>query len=160
MTRLCALTLVLLASACPSSPSEGEGEGEGACFGDEAAEHSVDDCATIPASACGPESSNTAVHTCRVASACADLTTPTNSCFDIKACADADAEDVCNDADAACGSVEDPGFPLDTCLGDLIPLNQAFHDAWSDCFNQNPTIPCAEIEDQCYNFATNQLVGG
>jgi len=161
---------------------EGEGdpgEGEGECQGDDGGAHAVDDCAGIPAAACADIDQNETETACRdagltlraglfdaafaclaqISSAQCHDAGAINDCFGaLTACANPGAETTCTQARDACVDGNDDGFPLDVCIADLTPTNLAFRTAWADCFNNSGAQPCSDVEDACYNNATNTLI--
>jgi hypothetical protein len=158
----------------------GEGEGEGECQGDEAAVFDVDDCDGIPTAACGPIEENAALTTCRdaalilrngifnevfpcidaiPATECDALNGPLGDCFGlITACPNTAAENLCQQAFDTCSAEGQTNFPQAACESDLVPTNQAFRQAYADCFNQAAAEPCSSVHDFCYNFALAALV--
>lgn len=180
--------LVCLSDLCvdPDSGEEGEGEGgegEGeGCQGDEPATNDRSDCATIPTSSCAPLDQNAAVQTCDVAaailrsgifqaafdciadipaSACASVDAELDACFAaLTACPLERADALCDQANEACVAGGDNGFPLELCKDDVRSTNQAFRDAYAECFNASGTAPCDGVHGDCYNTALNTLVGG
>jgi hypothetical protein len=162
--------------------AEGEGEGEGACQGDNAAQNDRADCFSIPASACAPAADNGAVQTCDVAgailrsglfqaafdcmaaipsNACASLDDDVTACFaTLTACPLPAADELCVQANDACVAGGDEGFPLATCQADLRATNQAFREAYAECFNASGSAACDGVHDDCYNTAQNALVIG
>ncbi len=184
----CDVGLVCLSDVCvdpTSGEGEGEGEGgegEGECQGDNAAQNDRADCLTIPASACADAEDNTAVQTCDVAgailrsglfqaafdcmeaipaNACATLDEQVTDCFAaLTACPLPAADALCTQANEACVGGGDNGFPVATCQADLRSTNQAFREAYAECFNASGSAACDGVHDDCYNTAQNALVIG
>jgi hypothetical protein len=152
----------------------------GSCAGDNGTKH-ASDCATLPTASCGNPSSsvsvcNAAAQTLRAgvfdavfaclhaipASQCNGLDQASSACEpSVDACLDADAQSVCGQADDACNGNGDTTFAFDECLIDLSPANNAVHQAFATCFNdQVPVDGCTNIENQCSTIAFSQVGGG
>ncbi len=66
------------------------------------------------------------------------------------ACANADADALCEGAATACAEGGDDSFTTEQCKADMVVMSGAGLAAYADCFDASADVACSDIHDLCY----------